>query len=1030
MKKMKYIIGILLVAVVAIAATDRVTNTTTLIFKEASPGANIITVNPPSFSSDYSLTLPTDDGSANQFLTTNGSGTLSWTTGASASADVSGPASSVDGEVAVFNGGTGKVIKSATGTGFGILTSGVLSAQSKVLLASDVSGVLPMENGGTNRANTASNGGVAYSTASAISLTAVAASGTLLQSTGAGAPTWTSGTGIGKFSSGVLSVASGISLGSEVTGILPLANGGTNNANVASLGSVAYGTASGISFTTVGSSGQFLKSIGAATPTWNAVSVSSDIVGILPLANGGTNNANVASNGSVAYSTASGISLTTVGSSGQVLKSNGANVPTWAAVSMSSDVTGVLPLANGGTNNANVASLGSVAVSTASGISLSSIGSSGQVLKSNGANTPTWAAVSMSSDVTGVLSLANGGTNNANIANAGAIPYSTASVISLGPVGATGQVLQSNGTGIYSWSTPTYPSASGTTGQILRSDGTNNVYTTATYPNTSLSPSIMVANSASVFSALNGSVANRLVKTSGSAISFAQADLTTDVTGVLPLANGGTNSALVASNGALAFSTASVISLSAVGTSGQALISNGAAAPTWYAPTAGSVLYAGTAGAISQDNNGFYWDASNRRIATGISATTTSITISGVSMGVDIGHQSGDLVSTSDIVLRRFRNNGTAVSTIIGAKGRGTVAAPVIPNSGDDVFSIKGVGYDGTDYEELGNILFEVDGTPGDNDMPGRITFQVTPDGSTVLAEAMRIASDKKVTFAGTIDTAITTSGPVIADSAGVLSSESTLNVVRGGTGQSTLTSGNVILGNGTSAVSFVAPGVSGQLLTSNGSTWTSAAPPSGTGDITGPAASVDSEVAIFSGTSGKIIKRATGSGVVSVSSGVISVSSTVSLSAGGTNNSITAANGAVAYSTASAISLTSVGVSGSVLVSQGSSSPIWSPNLVVGSGATSRIEHATFTNTGSCAVATQSGSWVTSVTDPGTGQCGIVWAAGTFVAPPTCTCTVINAASWCLFLNAPTLTGVTSLTQTTVGSTDSAFSIICMGNK
>jgi hypothetical protein len=37
-----------------------------------------------------------------------------------------------------------------------------------------------------------------------------------------------------------------------------------------------------------------------------------------------------------------------------------------------------------------------------------------------------------------------------------------------------------------------------------------------------------------------------------------------------------------------------------------------------------------------------------------------------------------------------------------------------------------------------------------------------------------------------------------------------------------------VVLGNGTSAVQFVAPGTTGNLLTSNGTTWTSAAPPAG----------------------------------------------------------------------------------------------------------------------------------------------------------------------------------------------------------
>jgi len=48
--------------------------------------------------------------------------------------------------------------------------------------------------------------------------------------------------------------------------------------------------------------------------------------------------------------------------------------------------------------------------------------------------------------------------------------------------------------------------------------------------------------------------------------------------------------------------------------------------------------------------------------------------------------------------------------------------------------------------------------------------------------------------------------------------------VANGGTGASTLTANNVLLGNGTSAVAFVAPSTNGNVLTSNGTTWTSAA--------------------------------------------------------------------------------------------------------------------------------------------------------------------------------------------------------------
>ena len=54
------------------------------------------------------------------------------------------------------------------------------------------------------------------------------------------------------------------------------------------------------------------------------------------------------------------------------------------------------------------------------------------------------------------------------------------------------------------------------------------------------------------------------------------------------------------------------------------------------------------------------------------------------------------------------------------------------------------------------------------------------------------------------------------------------LPVASGGTGATTLTANNVVIGNGTSAVNFVAPGATGNLLTSNGTTWTSAVPAPG----------------------------------------------------------------------------------------------------------------------------------------------------------------------------------------------------------
>ena len=55
-----------------------------------------------------------------------------------------------------------------------------------------------------------------------------------------------------------------------------------------------------------------------------------------------------------------------------------------------------------------------------------------------------------------------------------------------------------------------------------------------------------------------------------------------------------------------------------------------------------------------------------------------------------------------------------------------------------------------------------------------------------------------------------------------------TLPVANGGTGAVTLTANSIVIGNGTSAVQFVAPGTSANVLTSNGTNWTSVAPTPG----------------------------------------------------------------------------------------------------------------------------------------------------------------------------------------------------------
>jgi len=89
------------------------------------------------------------------------------------------------------------------------------------------------------------------------------------------------------------------------------------------------------------------------------------------------------------------------------------------------------------------------------------------------------------------------------------------------------------------------------------------------------------------------------------------------------------------------------------------------------------------------------------------------------------------------------------------------------------------------------------------------------------------IAGDVSGTCTLQANAAAGTTTLTLPTTSGVLYSTPTagvINVANGGTGLSTLTANNVVIGNGTGNVTFVAPGSSGNVLTSNGTAWTSVA--------------------------------------------------------------------------------------------------------------------------------------------------------------------------------------------------------------
>jgi len=119
----------------------------------------------------------------------------------------------------------------------------------------------------------------------------------------------------------------------------------------------------------------------------------------------------------------------------------------------------------------------------------------------------------------------------------------------------------------------------------------------------------------------------------------------------------------------------------------------------------------------------------------------------------------------------------------------------------------------------------------------------------------------------------------------GVVTLAGTLGVASGGTGLTTLTANNVILGNGTSTPLFVAPGTAGNILTSNGTTWTSTAPAASgvtsfTAGTTGFTPSTATSGAVT--LAGTLATTNGGTGLTSFTSGgVVYASSTSALATG-----------------------------------------------------------------------------------------------------------------------------------------------------
>lgn len=264
-------------SLVSIGNIDDVTNGKVVILSNDT-GAAITLVNDASGTAIKRILTGTGGDMAIQNQTTvilsYDSVSSRWSVIGGSATGVGGPGVSIDSEMVLFNGTSGSLLKRATGSGFVKTTSGVYGTQASIALGTDVSGTLPVANGGTGQTSY-TDGQILIGDSSG---------NTLVKSTitqGAGI-TVTNGGGTITIAS---TLGTSVDLTSEVNGTLPVASGGTGQTTYTAAynalspsttkGDVEVHNGTDVIRVAVGTNGQFLTadSTQASGVKWSDYSV-------------------------------------------------------------------------------------------------------------------------------------------------------------------------------------------------------------------------------------------------------------------------------------------------------------------------------------------------------------------------------------------------------------------------------------------------------------------------------------------------------------------------------------------------------------------------------------------------------------------------------------------------------------------------------------------------------------------------------------------------------------------------------------
>jgi len=178
-----------------------------------------------------------------------------------------------------------------------------------------------------------------------------------------------------------------------------------------------------------------------------------------------------------------------------------------------------------------------------------------------------------------------------------------------------------------------------------------------------------------------------------------------------------------------------------------------------------------------------------------VNATNSVSGLSGIQSQVQINNSAG--IAAAFV---RYSSDSLAPSVQFLKSRNATYGSQTVVNIDDGLGTLRFVGSDGTNFIQAASIASAVDGTPGTNDMPGRLVFSTTADGASSPTERMRIDSAGNVGIGGT-----TIAGFKVSNYGNLSGAATAYSYYSGSTFQSDVTTNGIGFGTflGTQAASF-----------------------------------------------------------------------------------------------------------------------------------------------------------------------------------------------------------------------------------